>query len=409
MSITVYESIDASNWVVLRMLKRVMLYSALPTGVSWLLAEISSAQPEAFVAQHSLWLISGSWILVLIWALRSSRGEIALSQGPAAAVGSEDDVDEESTNTNQTMEFMSSELRQSEDEIGQITDLVARAIVDLNKSFSGLSSLTQAQKDLISQVLDKQSNTEDVVTIANVCDEVSQIIVYFINLFVDISKQGVLIVHRIDDMVEQMGEIFTSLDSVRGIAEQTNLLALNAAIEAARAGDAGRGFAVVADEVRALSENSSQFSNDIERHMQRTRTTISEARDIIFKLAARDINVHVSAKEKADGLMAKLGQMEQNYADALAQASEISGEIDLQVGVAIRNLQFEDMVRQLLEYLKNKNDSLAILAEKTQNLTRENEDQEEKVDAQQLIAEYRSGFRKAVAQTSMDEGDIDLF
>ncbi len=73
---------------------------------------------------------------------------------------------------------------------------------------------------------------------------------------------------------ENVGKI---LDMIVTIAEQTNLLALNAAIEAARAGDAGRGFAVVADEVRALSQRTTQATEEIRTLMDTIRTGNEEA------------------------------------------------------------------------------------------------------------------------------------
>ncbi len=81
----------------------------------------------------------------------------------------------------------------------------------------------------------------------------------------------------IDTLTQHHENVGKILDMIVTIAEQTNLLALNAAIEAARAGDAGRGFAVVADEVRALSQRTTQATDEIRTLMDTIRAGNEEA------------------------------------------------------------------------------------------------------------------------------------
>lgn len=384
-------------------------HSLLIVGTLWV-ATVSNA----WVSQPYEWLVQGSVIAVVwLWSLRQMfqrRHHVSDSEEHTGPQISEDEFESQvnSQDDFQLEQFLSKEIGGLTDEVDQSKELISQAIVSLNTSFNQLSSLSESQQSLIKTVLhSNDSSGEDAVSIKEICDEVSNIIEFFVQLFVDVSKQGVLIVHRIDDMIDHMSEIFDSLESVREISERTKLLALNAAIEAARAGEAGRGFAVVADEVRNLSDNSTKFSNRIENQMQKTRTTISEARDIIFNLAARDMNTNVEAKRKANLLMDKIGAMEGGYSKALVDASKLTDEMNHNVATAVRCLQFEDMVTQLLEYVGTKQGKLSTLIDDLSSVGENGTRDDETV--QKFVGAYRQSASKAVSQRGLDEGEVDLF
>lgn len=81
-------------------------------------------------------------------------------------------------------------------------------------------------------------------------------------------KDSVNEIHGVLDNFElAFNAIGQTAENIASIASQTNLLALNASIEAARAGEAGRGFAVVADEINALSAQTKQLVDEINRTM----------------------------------------------------------------------------------------------------------------------------------------------
>jgi methyl-accepting chemotaxis protein len=67
-------------------------------------------------------------------------------------------------------------------------------------------------------------------------------------------------------------------NSILAITEQTSLLSLNAAIEAARAGEQGRGFAVVADEIRKLAESSKKSVTEIQTV---TKTVVEAVKNLV--------------------------------------------------------------------------------------------------------------------------------
>jgi methyl-accepting chemotaxis protein len=309
----------------------------------------------------------------------------------------------------------------------RVREIVSDAVAKLGSSFTSLTEQSSQQQQMVSQLMrdiagsvadDPESHT----SMQSFIDEIGEVLEYYVKLVIDISKLSVETVHKIDDMVGQMDTIFELVDDIKGIADQTNLLALNAAIEAARAGEAGRGFAVVADEVRQLSQNSARFNDQIRGQVELAKQTIDEASRIVGKVAAKDMNVAISAKGKIDDMIIHVSRLNSGLADTLEQLSGVSGSIEHGVSVAVRALQFEDLATQLVGYLQGEVDSVremvAASAGHTARLLRA--DLQDVTAVAALSGDFRAASgrftgpqtapeTKVVQQESMDAGDIELF
>lgn len=241
---------------------------------------------------------------------------------------------------------------------------------------------------------------------------ISGVLQYFIDLVVRISRQSMETSYKIDDMVRQMDGIFALLANIKTITDDTHLLALNAAVEAARAGEAGRGFAVVASEVRRLSQHSRQFSERLRMQIEEIKTTIAAVRKVVGTVASTDMNVSLEAKGRVDLMIVALQQANERIAQSLQSLSSTTDQIHTGVGVAVRALQFEDIITQLLGYTRKPLDTLRELATLLEAATEANDSTTLCSLGATLIQRYAEDDRedhKPVAQISMGAGEVELF
>ncbi|WP_018953823.1 methyl-accepting chemotaxis protein [Thioalkalivibrio sulfidiphilus] len=357
-------------------------------------------------------LLSGAWVQMLLalaaggaamlfWPrMLPGSGDSALSneQAPCARVLEE---------VGQTIQGEASHV---EEEVGRVTSMIGHAVQELSSTFTRMHELSNHQAALLRDSIQFEDEGGEPVSLSTFmsgfASRSDHSLQHFIDTLVEVSKLSVQTAHHMDDMLGHLDGIFRLLEESSSLADQTNLLALNASIEAARAGDAGRGFAVVATEVRALSQRSAQFNEQIRAKVNETRQAVAKVQTTVDQMASRDMNETLGEKEHIQEMFSRAEALSGRLQSALDTLSDISPQLETAVATAVRALQFEDMSSQSLGAASR---SLAHVRELCGDLETPG-DTEALVQRVRLRREeWAQSRHRPVSQTSVDEGEVELF
>lgn len=318
--------------------------------------------------------------------------------------------------------LMQGEVNQARETIEQIRSLVASACSNLSQSFRGLDDAASSQikllKSTFSQSQENAAVSQRSVTFQEFATATDDVLQGFVKNILKTSQSSMEMVSMVDDMATHMKSMLALLNDLMRITDQTNLLALNATIEAARAGDRGKGFGVVATEVRALSKDSKRFSDTLTEIVRKTAKNMLETRSMMNSMASADMTLAFDAKARVDEMLTQVASMNADLEVKIGEISQIAQLINGAVGQAIRGLQFEDIVRQLLEFVSQRLSMLEQVAFDVCDLKFRDSSSDDVVGVleskfdhciEKMLVLAQSAKPKPADQTTMDSGSVDLF
>jgi methyl-accepting chemotaxis protein len=319
------------------------------------------------------------------------------------------------------------QCRAIRENISQAYKIIATATSRLTGNLTGLKNQSMGQMQMLRELVERlvavahgRQQQAQMAGIERFTRDTEVIVNQLVTFMGEVHTAGQQTAVSFAEMEQMMASVVAFLNGVNDIGKQTDLLALNAAIEAARAGDSGRGFAVVADEVRKLAKKSAEFSEqirgllrDIENLMERVGTSIREVSDL-------DMSVVDSSRGTLTFMWQEMDNLNKAATFQSEQVNQVAQEIHTLVMEGLVSLQFDDIVRQLLEQIQERSSLLEnyMLDLHRLQMDRDALDGTERFDTRisrinNAMNASRKGFealdRKHIKQDTVDVGSVELF
>ncbi|MDH5673748.1 MAG: methyl-accepting chemotaxis protein [Myxococcales bacterium] len=303
------------------------------------------------------------------------------------------------------------------DDLTRIGGIVSDATGKMASSFSGLRQQAESQAEVLNALAGKlgTGGNGGGAAYSSFVGATRNLLEGFVGQTEEVCSETGAMADRMDAVAADMARIAGLLRKIERIDSQTNFVALNATIAAGRAGDAGKPFAVVAQEIKSLSRESSAFSEQIHGAVQSSKRRVAQAKETADSMVSRNKNVESEYRVRVDRMLEELGEVNSMVSQTLGAVSAITDEVREQTALAIRSLQFDDIVSQVVQHGLNQIGHLERLTELLTDSVRGSGGGEPGDGAafarelQELAQASRACWATSVGQQDLEVGEIELF
>lgn len=275
--------------------------------------------------------------------------------------------------------------------------LVSDAVAKLLASFSGLRHVVDRQHAVLLSITDslRHNGRTEGFTGATV-----QLVHEFVEQIIRVSHESMRIIDQLHTTGAHVDSIIEHADKIDDLARETRFIAINARIETQRAGEAGLTFKVVAEEVKRLARTSSELSVRIRHEVSQCHASLQATHRTAADLAGHDMSTVIESRGSIVGAIEKLAEVSTTVQETLDSVGQM-------VDDAVRALQFEDMVNQILTDTVNRLRKLSHMSgEMVGGVAGDSGIQQVALLSQELQGLTRVG---SVSQDTVEQGSVELF
>lgn len=221
-------------------------------------------------------------------------------------------------------------------DLGRARGLVCDAASTLFRSFDGLRQHLATERASYEAAVDALTGSDE-----GLAGALRAILARFVGDIADIGRVSARIQDEVVALRTHADEVAARGNSIQKIAHATRLISFNAHIEAERVGG-GAVFRVVADEIKRLATETATLSKAIRVAIDAQDASLTSTASAASSLAAYDLAAATARQGELSATITRLEQVSESSKRLLA-------DIQVDIDAAIRALQFEDMVTQLID------------------------------------------------------------
>lgn len=193
----------------------------------------------------------------------------------------------------------------------------------------------------------------------------------------DAGRQSLEDIGEVSRIVEELSGIVSAFSK---IVKHLTMLGIATRIESARLGAEGRGFSTLADDVEKLAHLIVDHCAAIAVKVEALRGHVQAAKARTLDIIRAQGHCYESISRELTANIEGLAEMGTRSAALSRQLSQSAGEIEADIGQAVRSLQSHDIVRQQIEHAEH---ALAEVSQLLQTGPRQDDDGE---DARDMVA-----------------------